>query len=80
MSMPMVATAVPKMPPTLTPLVGQQVGLLAQPEADEERDADGDGGHGGRLEADGGAADDVRGRAGLGGLGDLLTGRHVPAV
>ena len=44
---------------------------VAEPVAGEERDADRDRRDGGRLEADGGAADDVRRRAGLRRLGDL---------
>ncbi len=72
MSMPIVATAVPKMAPTLWPVALTTTGLRAQKRAGEERDADGDRGHEGRLEADGGAGDDVRRRAGLGRLGDLL--------
>ena len=50
--MPMVATAVPKMPPTLTPLDVDQVRLTPEPEAGEQRDADRQGGHERRLEAD----------------------------
>ena len=49
----------------------RQAGLLAQPVADQEGDGDRDRGDRGRLEADGDAADDVRGRTGLRRLGDL---------
>ena len=71
MSMPIVATAVPKMPPTLTP--SALAGRPAMPSQwlRDQRDADGDGGDEGGLEADRDAGDDVRRRAGLGRLGDL---------
>ena len=54
--------------------LGQQVGLVAEPVAGKQRDADRHRGHQRRLEADRGPADDVGGRAGLGRLGDLADG------
>ena len=48
-----------------------EIRLLAEPVAGEERDADGDRGQRGGLKADRDAGDDVGRRAGLAGLGDL---------
>ena len=71
MSMPIVATAVPKMPPTLTPVDDSRFACVPSQKLANRAMRDRDRGHCGGLEADGGARDDVGRRAGLGRLGDV---------
>ena len=71
MSIAIVATAVPKMPPTSRPASFTIPACDPEPVAGEEGDADRDRGDERRLEADRRARDDVRRGPGLGRFGDL---------